>query len=100
MKRRNVVKKVRGGWDDPLGVLSKNEPNLVRDGSKRKSDPLAFCEWAAGLLEAKFFAFTPDHDKQRAAQLKQMNTPAWFKFRPRPTKKFQPKRERKVEDDE
>ena len=56
---------------------------LVRPIDMKKHSDLSFCKWAAGDWEARFYAFTETHDRERERHLQQlMNSPVWFKYKP------------------
>ena len=57
---------------------------IIRPKSAKKSDPFAYCKWALGDWEARFYAHTAAHIESREETINQMrNNPAWFKCKGR-----------------
>lgn len=60
--------------------MNNDDLEIIRSNNVSKSEPFAFCRWAAGEWEAKFYAHTPAHVESREATIHLMrNDVAWFK---------------------
>jgi len=68
---------------------NKTDREIIRPKSSKKSDPFAYCKWALGDWEARFYLHSTPHQAACAHTIKQMvNNPAWFKTK---GKKIDPK---------
>ena len=69
--------------------MSNSDREIVRPKNSKKSDPFAYCKWAKGDWEARFYYHTDAHVESRDDTINQMlNNPAWFKAK---GKKIDPK---------
>jgi len=60
--------------------MTNKDLEVVRPQSTGKSEPFAYCKWALGDWEARFYIHTAAHVESREATIKSMrNDAAWFK---------------------
>ena len=61
-------------------MSDKSDREIIRPPTAKKSDPFAYCKWALGDWEARFYLHTAPHQESCEHTIKQMlNNPAWFK---------------------
>ena len=59
---------------------TKTDTEIVRPKDKKKSESFAYCKWAMGDWEARFYIHTPTHVESREATIKSIREdPAWVK---------------------
>lgn len=61
--------------------MTNNKDNeIVRPKNAKKHEPFAYCKWAAGDWEARYYYNTDAHVASRDEAINSMvNDPAWFK---------------------
>lgn len=60
--------------------MANPEQEVVRPKAKKKGSSFAYCKWAAGDWEARFYYWTDAHRRECEQTINDMvNNPVWFK---------------------